>query len=125
VVARQESLRTRFPAVEGIPRQLIIPAERAECGWQVVDAAGWSAERLAAAIGAVAGHEFDLAAEIPLRAMLFRIAEDEHVLAVAVHHIAADGLSISPLLHDLSTAYAARCAGRAPGWAPLPVQYAD
>ncbi|MFQ2880013.1 condensation domain-containing protein, partial [Mycobacterium sp. MS3] len=103
VVDRQESLRTRFPAVEGIPRQLIIPAARADCGWRVVDAAGWPAERLSAAIRAVAGHAFDLASEIPLRAHLFRIAEDEHVLAVAVHHIAADGLSISPLLRDLST----------------------
>ena len=26
---------------------------------------------------------------------------------------------------DLGVAYASRCAGRAPGWAPLPVQYVD
>src|SRR6185312_2997901 len=41
VVARQESLRTVFPAVEGIPQQLVIPAEEADFGWQVVDATGW------------------------------------------------------------------------------------
>ncbi|MFQ2879932.1 condensation domain-containing protein, partial [Mycobacterium sp. MS3] len=125
VVGRQESLRTLYPAVDGIPRQLIIPAEQADFHWEVIDAVGWSAERLAAAIGAVAGHAFDLAAEIPLRATLFQIGEDEHVLVVVVHHIAADGWSISPLLRDLSAAYAARCAGQAPGWAPLPVQYVD
>ncbi|RUP03061.1 MAG: amino acid adenylation domain-containing protein, partial [Mycobacterium sp.] len=125
VVGRQESLRTLYPAVDGIPRQLIIPAEQADIHWEVIDAVGWSAERLAAAIGAVAGHAFDLAAEIPLRATLFQIGEDEHVLVVVVHHIAADGWSISPLLRDLSAAYAARCAGQAPGWAPLPVQYVD
>ena len=77
---------------------------------------GWPAARLGEAIGAVARHSFDLATEIPLRATLFRVAEDEHVLAAVVHHIAADGWSITPLAGDLGVAYASRCAGRAPGW---------
>ncbi len=125
VVGRQESLRTLFAAPEGIPQQLVVPAERADFGWQVVDASGWSTDRLEEAIGAVARHSFDLATEIPLRATLFRVADDEHVLAAVVHHIAADGWSVSPLVADLGAAYASRCAGRAPEWAPLPVQYVD
>ena len=125
VVGRHESLRTLFVAPEGIPRQLVVPAERAEFGWRVVDATGWPADRLGEAIGAAARHSFDLAAEIPLRARLFRVAEDEHVLVAVVHHIAADGWSVTPLLRDVGEAYAGRCAGRAPGWAPLPVQYVD
>ncbi|MFQ2879988.1 condensation domain-containing protein, partial [Mycobacterium sp. MS3] len=45
LVGRHESLRTLFPAAEGIPRQLVVPAELSDCGWEVVDAVGWSAGR--------------------------------------------------------------------------------
>ena len=51
VVGRHESLRTLFAAPEGIPQQVVIPVERADFGWQVVDATGWSASRLDEAIG--------------------------------------------------------------------------
>ena len=125
VVGRQESLRTLVAAPEGIARQLVVPAERADFGWAVVDAAGWSDGRLGEAIDGVARHPFDLATQIPLRARLFRVAEDEHVLVAVVHHIAADGVSVTPLVDDLGVAYASRCAGQAPGWAPLAVQYVD
>ncbi len=125
VVGRQESLRTLFPAPDGVPRQLVVTADRADVGWQVIDATGWSDERLAEMIDTVASHAFDLAREIPMRAKLFRVSDDEHVLAAAVHHIAADGLSVAPLVRDLGVAYVGRCAGRAPDWAELPVQYVD
>ncbi len=129
VVGRHESLRTLFTAVEGIPQQLVAPPERADMGWdfgwQIVDATDWPASRLGEAIGAAAGHTFHLGTEIPLRARLFRITDDEHVLVAAAHHIAADGWSITPLVRDLGVAYASRSAGRAPDWAPLAVQYVD
>ncbi|HEU4361305.1 MAG TPA: amino acid adenylation domain-containing protein, partial [Mycobacterium sp.] len=125
VVGRQESLRTLFPAVEGTPRQLVMAAEQADFGWQVIDAAGWTEDRMDAAIAETARHTFDLAGEIPLRAQLFRVADHEHVLVAVVHHIVADGLSITPLVRDLGMAYASRCAGQAPDWAPLAVQYVD
>ena len=125
VVGRHESLRTLFAAPEGIPRQLVVPSERADFGWQIIDATGWPASQLDEAIDETVRHPFDLAAEIPLRARLFRVADDEHVLVAAVHHIAADGWSITPLVRDLGVAYASRCAGRAPQWAPLAVQYVD
>ncbi|WP_319448968.1 MULTISPECIES: non-ribosomal peptide synthetase [unclassified Mycobacterium] len=125
VVDRHESLRTLFVAPEGTPQQVVAPVERADFGWQVVDATGWSPSRLQEARDAAAQYPFKLATEIPLRATLFRVADDEHVLVSAVHHIAADGLSVTPLVGDLGVAYASRCAGQAPGWAPLAVQYVD
>ena len=125
VVGRHESLRTLFPAPEGIPQQLVVPVEQTDLGWQVVDSTGWSADRLGEAIGTAVRHQFDLATQIPLRAWLFRITDDEHVLVAVVHHIAGDGWSITPLARDLGLAYASRCAGQAPGWAPLAVQYVD
>ena len=50
VVGRHESLRTLFVAAEGIPQQLVVPVERADLGWDVIDATGWSASRLGEAI---------------------------------------------------------------------------
>ncbi|BAX91049.1 putative non-ribosomal peptide synthetase PstA [Mycobacterium shigaense] len=125
VVCRHESLRTVFAVVDGVPRQVVVAAEDVVFGWEVVDASGWSEAQLAAAIEGVARHCFDLACEIPLRAKLFRVSDGEHVLVAVVHHIAADGLSIAPLVADLNVAYTARCAGRAPQWEPLAVQYVD
>ncbi len=125
VVQRQESLRTLFPAVEGVPQQVVVPAEQADFGWDFVDGTGWSDSQLGEAIDAEVSHPFDLAAEIPMRARLFRLADDEHVLVTVAHHIAADGWSVTPLVADLGVAYASRCAGRAPDWADLAVQYVD
>nr|CRL72661.1 non-ribosomal peptide synthase/amino acid adenylation enzyme [Mycolicibacterium malmesburyense] len=125
VVRRHESLRTVFPAPNGIPRQQVIPSRHAEFGWDIIDCTASSASQLGDAIGATAGHIFDLATEIPLRATLFKVSDEEHVLVVVVHHIAADGWSITPLLRDIGVAYVSRCAGQGPGWTELAVQYVD
>ncbi|WP_436498518.1 amino acid adenylation domain-containing protein [Actinokineospora sp. HUAS TT18] len=119
VVVRHEALRTVFTDVAGEPCQVVLTDHRPELA--VVECAEAEVAEL---VRAAAGHVFDLAAP-PLRVTLFATAPGEHVLLVVVHHIAADGWSIGPLLRDLGTAYQARTAGHAPGWAPLPVQYVD
>ncbi|MFJ2576627.1 amino acid adenylation domain-containing protein [Kitasatospora aureofaciens] len=122
VVDRHESLRTIFPEVDGVPRQDVLAAADAQVPLSLVDATEATLPEL---LRSAVGRGFDLAVQLPLRATLFALGEEESVLALVVHHIAADGWSRMPLLRDLSTAYAARCEGHAPQWVDLPVQYAD
>ncbi|MER7491045.1 condensation domain-containing protein, partial [Streptomyces sp. NPDC126497] len=122
VVGRHEVLRTVFAVADGEPYQRILPVEEAGFALTVTDV---RAEDLDAAVAEAARYAFDLSTEIPVRARLFRVGPDEHVLVLVVHHIAGDGWSMGPLARDVSVAYGARCEGRTPGWAPLPVQYAD
>ncbi|MGW9426155.1 condensation domain-containing protein, partial [Streptomyces koyangensis] len=76
-------------------------------------------------IAAFVAAPFDLGTGRMIRFRLHRRAVDHHVLVVVAHHIAMDGLSFQPLLRDLTAAYVARQAGRAPAWEALPLQYSD
>ncbi|MEU9482478.1 amino acid adenylation domain-containing protein [Streptomyces decoyicus] len=122
VVARHEALRTVYPETAGVPHQHVLdPADAViDLPVQAVDEAG-----LAASLADAATHRFALSSEPPLRAQLFTPGPDEHILLLVLHHIAGDALSNRPLARDLSSAYTARRAGRAPSWTPLPLQYAD
>ncbi|MEU1311687.1 amino acid adenylation domain-containing protein [Streptomyces cinnamoneus] len=122
VVARHESLRTLFPVTDGVPRQHVLAPEEATLP---LTATGIGADALDAALEAAAARDFDLSTELPVRAHLWELGPREHVLLLVLHHIAGDGSSMAPLARDLGTAYAARTEGRAPEFAPLPVQYAD
>ncbi|QEU88461.1 non-ribosomal peptide synthase/polyketide synthase [Streptomyces viridosporus] len=124
VVGRHEPLRTVFPDTDGVPHQRVLDACDARPEWAVVDVDA-DGPGLDALLAEQVTRGFDLAADLPLRATLFRAGEREHVLLLVLHHIAADGSSLTPLARDLSAAYAARCRGEAPAWNELPVQYAD
>ncbi|MFD6308521.1 amino acid adenylation domain-containing protein, partial [Streptomyces sp. NPDC060223] len=116
---RHESLRTVFPESDGAPRQEITedrPPLHTE-----------SAAKTAVAqlVADETGRGFDLTVELPWRVRLLTVSPVESVLVIVAHHIAVDGVSMGVLARDLGEAYAARCAGTAPEWEPLPVQYAD
>ncbi|MUN36833.1 non-ribosomal peptide synthetase [Actinomadura litoris] len=120
LVARHEVLRTVIADEDGTPYQRVLDEARPE-----LVRVRTSEGRLPGELSAAARHAFDIGAEIPLRAWLFELGGDRHVLLLLVHHIAGDGWSLPVLARDLAAAYTARRAGAAPGWEPLPVQYAD
>ncbi|HYZ25054.1 MAG TPA: amino acid adenylation domain-containing protein, partial [Rhodopila sp.] len=122
VVERHEILRTLIQETSGVPCQRILPPADAFPRLNVTELAEAA---LQPALDAAARQGFDLAHEIPLRACLFGLAPEEHVLLLVLHHIAADGGSLPALARDLAAAYGARRSGSAPGWTPLQVQYAD
>ncbi|WP_333758721.1 amino acid adenylation domain-containing protein, partial [Streptomyces sp. ISBFB 2968] len=122
VVGRHESLRTTFTEDERGARQVVHPADGVRPVFETAESTEADYE---ADLARAARHAFDLGAEIPVRARLLRLSEREHVLLLLVHHIASDAWSRGPLAQDLTAAYTARCAGDAPAWQPLPVQYAD
>ncbi|GAA2065649.1 hypothetical protein GCM10009722_29470 [Williamsia deligens] len=127
VIDRHEILRTVFPAVDGEPVQQILPTahamSRLEASSPLVVPAGPAGR--SDTIARIVGTGFDLLTDIPVRAALVTGDAAGDAAVIVVHHIAADGFSLRPLLADLVTAYDARRAGRAPSLPPLTHQYAD
>ncbi|WP_156520526.1 non-ribosomal peptide synthetase, partial [Rhodococcus sp. EPR-157] len=131
VLERHESLRTTFPSRGDAPEQHIHDAADV---LPAVEVSSVGQSELREKIGHFAGLGFDVTSEIPIRLALYRVEDAEHpahitatthVLAVVVHHIAADGASMAPLARDVMVAYSARTSETAPAWATLTVQYAD
>ena len=127
VVDRHEALRTVFSEVDGVPRQRVL--DRLELPLPLIDVAALPAEaREAEARRRVlegAREPFSLSRGPLLRARLLRLAAEEHVLLIAVHHIVSDGWSMDVLRRELRTAYAAATTPSAPDLPALAIQYAD
>ncbi|MEU3573969.1 amino acid adenylation domain-containing protein, partial [Kitasatospora sp. NPDC036755] len=120
LVARHEALRTTYAERDGRARQVVHPPHPVELPYEPVRPA-----ELDARLERIAATPFDLEAGPVLRARLLGTAAEEHVLALAVHHIATDGWSMGVLGRDLGELYAAALEGRRPNLPALPVRYAD
>ncbi|MEU4329170.1 amino acid adenylation domain-containing protein [Nonomuraea dietziae] len=123
VVARHESLRTSFAEQDGVPWAMAEPQGASAPPVEWLPAAGEreAAELVAERVNA----PFDLSEGVPLRIAVVRLAADDHVLCLTLHHIIADGTSLNLLLDELGECYGAAVEGRAPVLAKLGVRPSD
>jgi amino acid adenylation domain-containing protein len=120
---RHAALRTTFAAPGGEPLQRVHP--RLPVPFERIDVAGWTEAAVGTRAAAFAYRPFALERDPPLRAALLSRSVDEHVLVVAVHHIAIDFWSFVQLLDELDRLYPAGCSGEPAALPPPFAQAAD
>jgi hypothetical protein len=127
IVRRHEALRTTFEVVGGQPVQVINPA--AAVGLRVTELGALpEAAREAEVrrhVQAEARRGFDLARGPLLRAGLLRLADEEHVLLLVIHHIVWDGWSLNVFVKEVAALYESFRRGARPALPELTIQYAD
>jgi len=117
IIARHASLRTIFEDRDGQPRQRILPELHIRL--ETRDAVGLD-DALAQARD-LARTPFDLTRGPLIRFAAWQLGENDHLLAIVLHHIIADGWSMNVFLQELQTLYLDPDA-RLPD---LPIQYPD
>ena len=128
LVARHESLRTVFrPGGEGAAEQVLRPASRVDISHMDLNSAPPSEREARAKEEAdqIISAPFDLTQGPLLRVVLIRLAQDAHILVMAIHHIISDGASMQVLLDELAVGYLAHAQGQLPQFDQLSIRYAD
>lgn len=120
LIARHESLRTRFRRVGEGMQQEVLPAYPVVLVPEVLDEG-----HLKARVEHEIAQPFDLEQGPLLRIRLLRLAEQDHVLVLVQHHIISDGGSMQVMVEEVVQAYTARSQGQAIALPALPIQYAD
>jgi aspartate racemase len=127
IIARHETLRTKFVAVEGEPFQFV--SAKATATFELLDltsfAEGEAELELKRLMTSIAERPFDLARDYPVRASLLKLADDDHVLLVTMHHIISDAWSVGIFTHELSSFYNAFTTDGVVEPPELPIQYSD
>ncbi|WLQ32276.1 amino acid adenylation domain-containing protein [Streptomyces castrisilvae] len=125
ILRRHEVLRTRLVLEDGELVQLIsaaavLPLREADLTRSADPESAWRVE------GERELHApFDVSAQLPLRAVLFRTSADRHVLLLTLDHLACDARSLQILHTELVALYPALASGAASPLPEPPVQYAD
>ena len=126
LAGRHESLRTTFHTVDGHGVQVI--GERGEIPLRAVDVSATDHSARDAAVDQALveelGRPFSLHSGPLTRAVLVRLAEDDHVLLLNQHHIVTDGWSTEVLVDELAKLYAT-ARGTPVELPKLPLQYPD
>ena len=127
ILRRHEVLRTTFPALDGRPLQRISPSLTIPLPtWDLTDRPeNEREERALQLVNREARQPFNLAEGPLFRAVLIRLAAEDHLLLFNMHHIVSDGWSMSVLYRELGALYSGFAAGRPSPLAELPIQYAD
>ena len=127
VVARHEALRTHFRIEAGALRQVIEP--ELVLTVPVIDLEDVEPSRredaAAAAVERLADETVDVDAGPLIKAAIVKLAPDDHILVVVIHHIVSDGWSMGVLQRELSELCTAFLEGRQAGLDELPIQYGD
>ena len=127
IVARHEALRTTCTECGGNPVQVVAPSLRLALAAEDLGALPEEQREAEAQRRAqeMAGAPFSLKRGPLIRARLLRLDKQVHVLVLVIHHIVADGWSMSVMLRELAALYPTFTRGQIPNLEPLPVQYAD
>ena len=124
---RHESLRTTFAERDGVPVQVIHPFTPAAL--PVDDLSELQADEREAAARRMANLDahagFDLERGPPFRARLVRLAADEHLLLLTLHHAVGDAWSLGVITREMERLYDAFVHGRPAPLEPPQLQYAD
>jgi hypothetical protein len=125
VVVRHESLHTIFRSVDGIPMQEAVPHPKLVLKVIELSDDDGSEDHVRRLLRTEARRPFDLASDLPIRAILVRRNEEEHWLLLVMHHIASDGWSMGVLLREIGELYQSACNGEPAQLPELSIQYAD
>lgn len=125
VIKRQGIFRTIFLSANGKPKQVLQPASSVNFKLKVEDFFGVSLEKIKIHLKQLAAKSFKLEEEKLFRFRLLKLANNEHILFVCLHHLVADGMSFSILYRELSHFYQSFYHGIPATLPSLPAQYVD
>jgi non-ribosomal peptide synthetase component F len=127
IVRRHDALRTIFPERDGEPIQHLVPQLALSVEVRVLDALPIDVREPEAQRIAIeeANKPFNLTRGPLIRVVLLRLASEEHLLLVLMHHIVFDGWSENVFIHEFQVLYNAFAEGKESPLPELPLQYAD